>query len=62
MGGFVWNNGSPQVMQTYTPEQLPVLNGLAKEFAISDAWFCSMPSGHRRQPRLRAHRLGACWS
>lgn len=44
MGGFVWNNGVDQVMWTYTPEQLPVLNGLAKGFAVSDAWFCAMPS------------------
>lgn len=44
MKGFVWNNGVEQVMWTYTPQQLPVLNGLAREFAISDAWFCSMPS------------------
>jgi phospholipase C len=45
MGGFVWNNGIPQVMQTYSPEQLPVLTGLAREYAVSDAWFCSMPGG-----------------
>jgi phospholipase C len=44
MGGFIWNNGSRQVMQTYSPEQLPVLNGLARHFAISDEWFCSIPS------------------
>ena len=44
MGGFVWNNGVHTVMTTYSPEQLPVLNGLAKSYAISDAWFCSMPS------------------
>jgi len=44
MGGFVWNNGVHQVMTTYTPEQLPVLNGLAREFAVSDAWFSAMPS------------------
>ena len=43
MGGFVWNNGMKEVMWTYTPEQLPVLNGLAKAFAVSDEWFCSMP-------------------
>jgi phospholipase C len=43
MGGFVWNNGTSDVMSTFTPEQLPVLNGLAKAFAVSDAWFCSMP-------------------
>lgn len=44
MGGFVWNNGVPEVMQTYTPEQLPVINGLARHFGVSDAWFASMPS------------------
>jgi phospholipase C len=43
MGGFVWNNGIQKVMWTFTPEQLPVLNGLARAFAISDEWFCSMP-------------------
>jgi phospholipase C len=44
MGGFVYNNSSPQVMQTYSPTQLPVLNGLAREYAISDLWFSSMPA------------------
>jgi phospholipase C len=43
MGGFVWNNGNKLPMSTCTPEQLPVLNGLAKAFALSDEWFCSMP-------------------
>jgi phospholipase C len=43
MGGFVWNQGNPDVMKTFTPEQLPVLNGLAEAFAVSDEWFCSMP-------------------
>lgn len=45
MGGFILNNANPQVMQTFGPEQLPVLNGLAKHFAISDRWFCSIPGG-----------------
>ncbi|MEZ0388132.1 MAG: alkaline phosphatase family protein [Verrucomicrobium sp.] len=45
MGGFVFNNGADNVMETFTPEQLPVLNGLAKNFAVSDEWFCSMPGG-----------------
>ena len=45
MAGFVWNNGAHNVMQTYSREQVPVLNGLAKSFAISDEWFCSMPGG-----------------
>jgi hypothetical protein len=43
MGGFVWNNGVRDVMFTFTPEHLPILNGLAKAFSVSDAWFCSMP-------------------
>lgn len=45
MSGFLWNNGNPNVMGSYTPAQAAVLNGLAKGFAISDAWFCSMPGG-----------------
>lgn len=45
MSGFLWNNGNENVMGSYTPEQAPVLNGLAKGFALSDEWFCSMPGG-----------------
>ena len=33
-----------QVMQSYTPDQLPVLNGLAEHYAVSDMWFSSVPS------------------
>ncbi|MCA9649538.1 MAG: hypothetical protein H6712_27175 [Myxococcales bacterium] len=33
-----------EVMEMYLPEQLPVLNGLARSFAVSDMWFCSVPS------------------
>lgn len=33
-----------QVMQSYTPAQLPVLNGLAEHYAVCDAWFSSVPS------------------
>lgn len=33
-----------QIMQTYTPEELPVLNGLARAFAVSDRYFCSVPT------------------
>lgn len=32
------------VMNCFTPEALPVLNGLAKAYAVSDRWFCSVPS------------------
>ena len=45
MSGFVRNNANPNVMLTLSPEQLPVLNGLAKNFAISDEWFSSTPGG-----------------
>lgn len=45
MGGFAWNNGTAEIMQGYSPTQLPILNGLAKHFAVSDDWFCSMPGG-----------------
>ncbi|MEZ4400141.1 MAG: alkaline phosphatase family protein [Kofleriaceae bacterium] len=33
-----------EIMDTYVPEQLPVLNGLARHYGVSDAWFCSVPS------------------
>ncbi len=33
-----------QIMQSYTREELPVLNGLAKNFAVSDRYFCSCPT------------------
>jgi phospholipase C len=35
---------APQVMQTYTASQLPVLNQLAQAYAVSDAWYASAPS------------------
>lgn len=33
-----------QIMETYSPGQLPVINGLAKAFAASDLWFSSVPT------------------
>ena len=33
-----------QIMQCYTPDQVPVLNGLAREFGVFDHWFCEVPS------------------
>ena len=33
-----------QIMQCYTPEQVPVISALAHNFAISDRWFCSTPN------------------
>jgi len=32
-----------QVMQVFSPSQLPVLNALANEFTLCDQWFSSMP-------------------
>jgi Phospholipase C len=32
------------VMGAYAPEDLPVLNGLAESFAVSDRWFGSVPT------------------
>jgi len=45
-----WNPGKEnpdqhhQIVEAYSPEQLPVLNGLAKHYAVSDAWFASVPT------------------
>jgi phospholipase C len=33
-----------QIMQYYTPYSLPVMNALAKNYGVSDAWHCSVPS------------------
>ena len=51
MMGFVVNyqkkvtpGQSVQIMQPFSVEQLPVLSGLARNYAVSDAWFCSVPS------------------
>jgi phospholipase C len=37
-------NIAPSIMRTYTPTQLPVLNQLARHYAVSDAWYASVPS------------------
>lgn len=39
-----WFSTPEQIMQCYTPESLPVLNGLAKSYAVSDAYFSSIPT------------------
>ncbi len=49
MSGFYkdfasYNDKVHQIMQTYTPGELPVLNGLAKNFGVSDHYFCSVPT------------------
>jgi phospholipase C len=35
---------APSILQSYTPAQLPVLNQLARHYAVCDAWFSSVPS------------------
>lgn len=43
---FITSAGSTSpgdVMQEFTPDRLPVLNALAREFAVCDAWHCSLP-------------------
>lgn len=47
--GFVANyaHSHPEApdgaMKCHTPEQVPVLTALAREFLVCDRWFCSMP-------------------
>jgi phospholipase C len=38
------DNTLSEILDTYTPEQVPVLSGLARFYAVSDEWFCSVPS------------------
>ncbi len=33
-----------QIMQCYTPEQVPVITTLAEKFGVFDHWFCAVPS------------------
>jgi phospholipase C len=51
MSGFLTDyltqyNGSSaeQIMQSYSTEQLPIISTLAQSFAVSDAWFASVPT------------------
>jgi phospholipase C len=46
VASYADNGGRPnlgEIMKCFTPDQLPVLNQLAKEFAVCDRWFCSLP-------------------
>jgi phospholipase C len=33
-----------QIMTGFTPEQVPVLSGIARDFGVFDHWFCEVPS------------------
>ncbi len=54
--GFVSNypGGTGEAMKCFAPEQLPVLNALAREFVVCDHWFSSMP-GPTEPNRMFAH-------
>lgn len=46
-GTFVYHDAPTdprEIMTCYTPEQVPVLSELAKQFAVLDQYFCSVPS------------------
>ncbi len=43
-----------EVMKCYAPNQLPVLNALAREFVVCDRWFASLP-GPTWPNRMFAH-------
>jgi phospholipase C len=49
--GFVINyqtatgaNIPVQIMEPFSPEQVPVISTLAKNYAVCDRWYCSVPS------------------
>jgi phospholipase C len=52
MSGFLQNYATTnvdaqsvkQIMQSYGPKEANVINGLARNFAVCDAWFASVPS------------------
>ena len=57
MGGFanqyLNNNGNPQdIMNMYSPEQVPVFTALAQNFRVFTRWFSDLPgpTGPNRAP------------
>ena len=45
MKGFLQDYGDVHdILWTYTPAQAKVINALARQYAVSDRWFCSVPS------------------
>ncbi len=51
-----------EIMQMYIPDQLPVMHGLARNYAVSDLWFCSVPSQTNTNRAFWAsgHAAGIC--
>ena len=39
-----------QIMTGFTPEQVPVLAGIAREFGVFDHWFCEVPVADLHEP------------
>lgn len=39
----VANGSGDDVMRCFAPDRVPVLSTLARQFAVCDAWFCSVP-------------------
>lgn len=37
-------NTPVQIMEPFAPDQVPVISALARNFAICDEWYCSIPS------------------
>jgi phospholipase C len=51
-----------EIMEMYLPDQLPVMHGLARSYAVSDLWFCSVPSqtNTNRSFWASGHAAGIC--
>jgi phospholipase C len=51
-----------EIMEMYLPDQLPVMSGLARNYAVSDLWFCSVPSQTNTNRAFWAsgHAAGIC--
>jgi phospholipase C len=60
VASYVTSGGAApsEIMKCYAPEQLPVLNALAREFVICDNWHASMP-GPTWPNRMFVHAASA---
>jgi phospholipase C len=43
-GNATGRHGAVEIMEPFSPAQLPVISALAANFAVSDRYFCSVPS------------------
>jgi phospholipase C len=60
VASYAANGGAnpAEIMKCYTPDELPVLNALAREFALCDHWHASMP-GPTWPNRMFVHAASA---